>query len=139
MQSLQLTMEQRSRVVVVRGSGQIINRIHKEIMDFSRRLLNVLGNQGQWNARAIKDKLVQMSDMIEEYHESFEGIWFSGFVWVGQESPLEMIITHKVHTVSKGVGHDLICSTKLLMFYSRYHLLQASMEALVHVVDCINK
>ncbi len=45
---------------------------------------------------AIKDVVNQMSDMIKEYHESFEGIWFSGFVWVGQEGPLEMISINTV-------------------------------------------
>ncbi len=43
-------------------------------MEYSRRLLNALGDQGQWNARAIKDRLDQVSDMIEEYRESFKGI-----------------------------------------------------------------
>jgi hypothetical protein len=49
--------------------------------------LYALSNQG-WNAMAIKDVVNQMSDMIKEYHESFEGIWFSGFVQVGQEGLL---------------------------------------------------
>jgi hypothetical protein len=44
-----------------------------------KRLLDALGNQG-WNAMAIKDVVDQMSNMIKEYHESFEGICFSGFV-----------------------------------------------------------
>ena len=98
-------MDQRQRVVVVRGSGQILNSIRKEIMEYSQRLLDALGNQG-WNARAIKDMVDQMSDMIKEYHESFEGIWFSGFVWVGQEGPLEMITTRTVHAVSYGAGQN---------------------------------
>jgi hypothetical protein len=67
--------------------------------------LDALGNQ-QRNARAIKDVVNQMSDMIKEYHESFEGIWFSGFVWVGQEGPLEMITTRGVRAVSYGAGHN---------------------------------
>jgi hypothetical protein len=92
--------------------------------------LDALGNQG-WNARAIKDVVDQISDMIKEYHESFKGIWFSGFVRVGQEGPLEMITTCAVRAVSKGVGHNLNCLTKLLSFYSCRYLLQASMETLV--------
>ncbi len=91
--------------MVVRGSGQILNNIREEILEYSQRLLDVLGNQG-WSAMAIKDVVDQMSNMIKEYHESFEGIWCSGFVWVGQEGPLEMITTRAVHTVSYGVGQD---------------------------------
>jgi hypothetical protein len=72
-------MDQRQRVVVVGGSGQILNSIREEIMEYTQRLLDALGNQG-WNARAIKDVVVQIYDMIKEYHESFKGIWFSGFV-----------------------------------------------------------
>jgi hypothetical protein len=95
-------------------------------MEYSQQLLDALGNQG-WNARAIKDVVDQMSDMIkEEYHESFEGIWFSGFVRVGQEGPLEMITTRAVHAVSKGAGRDLNNLAKLLTFYSCRCLLQAS-------------
>jgi hypothetical protein len=75
--------------------------------------MDALGNQG-WNTRAIKDVVDQMFNMIEKYHESFEGILFSGFVRVGQEGPLEMITTCAVCTVSNGKGHDLNCSTKLL-------------------------
>jgi hypothetical protein len=56
-------MDQHQRVIVVRGSGRILNSIHKEIMEYSQRLLDALGNQG-WNARAIKDMVDQMSDMI---------------------------------------------------------------------------
>jgi hypothetical protein len=69
-------------------------------MEYSQqRLLDALGNQG-WNTRAIKDVVDQMSNMIKEYHESFKGnCWFSGFVWVGQEGPLEMITTRAVHAV----------------------------------------
>ncbi len=96
-------MDQRQRVVVVRGSGQILNSIWEEILEFSQRLLDALSNQG-WNAMAIKDVVDQMSDMIKEYHESFKGIWFSGFVRVGREGPLEMITTCAVHVVSYGAG-----------------------------------
>jgi hypothetical protein len=74
-------------------------------MEYSQRLLDALGNQG-WNARAIKDMVDQMSDMIEEYHESFKGIMLSGFVQVGQEGPLEMITTRAAHAVSCGAGRD---------------------------------
>jgi hypothetical protein len=45
-------------------------------MEYSQWLLDALGNQG-WNARAIEDVVDQMSDMTKDYHESFEGIWFS--------------------------------------------------------------
>jgi hypothetical protein len=61
----------------------------------------------EWNARVIKDVVDQMSYMIEENHESFKGIWFSGFMRVGQEGPLEMITPHVVRVVRKGVGHNL--------------------------------
>jgi hypothetical protein len=57
---------------------------------------------------------------------------------MGQEGPLEMITTHKVCAVSKG-GRNVNCSTKPLTFDSRCCLSQASMEALVHVVDHVNK
>jgi hypothetical protein len=59
---------------------------------------------------AIKSKLNQMVSMIKEYHEYFEGIWFSGFVRMGQGGPLEMITTCKVPAVSNG-GCDVNCST----------------------------
>jgi hypothetical protein len=42
-------------------------------MEYSQRLLDAFGNQG-WNARTIKDVVDQMSNMIKECHESFEGI-----------------------------------------------------------------
>ena len=74
-------------------------------MEYSQWLLDALSNQG-WNARAIKDVVNQMSDMFKEYHESFKGIWFSGFVRVGQEGPLEMITTCTVLTVSYGARRD---------------------------------
>ena len=66
-------------VLVVHGSGQILNSTCKEIMEFSRQLMDVLGNQG-WNTRAIKDVANLISNIIKEYHDSFEGIWFRGFV-----------------------------------------------------------
>jgi hypothetical protein len=49
-----------------------------------------------------------------------------------------MITTRKVHTVSNGMP-NANCSTKPLMFNARHHLSQASMDALVHVVDHANK
>jgi hypothetical protein len=103
-------------------------------MEYSQRLLDALGNLG-WNARAIKDMVDQMSDMIEEYNEFFEGIWFSGFVRVGQGGPLEMITTRAVCVVSYGAGCNRNCLTNLLTFYSCCCWLQASMEDLVCVVD----
>ncbi len=66
-------MDQCQRVVVVRGSGQILNSIWEEILEYSQRLLDALGNQG-WSAMAIKDVVDQMSNMINQYHESFKGI-----------------------------------------------------------------
>ncbi len=98
-------IDQCQRVVVVRGSGRILNSIWEEILEYSQRLLDALGNQG-WNAMAIKDVVNQISDMIEEYHESFESNWFSGFVRVGQEGPLEIITTRAVRAVSYGAGQD---------------------------------
>jgi hypothetical protein len=102
-QSLQVIMDQRQRVVVVRGSGQILDRLCKDIMQSSQWLLDALGNQG-WNAAAIEGQLKLMSSMIKEHHEHFKGIWFSGFSRMGQGGPLEMLTTCKVHTVSTGVG-----------------------------------
>jgi hypothetical protein len=107
-------------------------------MEYSQWLLNALGNRG-WNTRAIKDMVDQMSNIMEEYHESFRGIWFSGFVQVRQEGPLEMITTHAVRTVSKVAGHNLNCSIKSLTFYSCRCLLQVSMETLVCMVDHANE
>jgi hypothetical protein len=46
----------------------------------------------QW----LKGQLKFMSSMIEEHHERFTGVWFSGFVRMGQGGPLEMITTCKV-------------------------------------------
>jgi hypothetical protein len=79
-------------------------------MQFSQWLLDALGNQGQWNTTAIKSELNQMLSMIKEYHECFGGIWFSGFVWMGQGGPLEMITTREVGAESNG-GHDVNFST----------------------------
>ncbi len=107
-------------------------------MQFSQRLLDALGDQGRQNVTAIESKLNQMLSMIEEYHECFDGIWFSGFVRMGQGGPLEMITTREIRVVSNG-GRDVNCSTQPLTFNSRRCLLQASMEALVHVVDHPNK
>jgi hypothetical protein len=64
--------------------------------------LDALGSQG-WNAAAIKGQLKIMSSMIEEHHERFTGVWFSGFVRMGQGGPLKMITTHEVHMVSSWV------------------------------------
>ncbi len=101
MQSLQVNMDQQPRLVVVYGSGRILNKFCKDIMQFSQWLLDVLGNQG-WDAVAIEGQLNQMSSMIEEHHACFDGIWFSGFVRMGQGGPLEMITTSKVRAVSNG-------------------------------------
>jgi hypothetical protein len=79
-------------------------------MQFSQWLLDVLGDQGQWNATAIESELKQMLSMIEEYHKCFDSLWFSGFVRMGQGGPLEMITTCKVRAENKG-GHDINCST----------------------------
>jgi hypothetical protein len=116
----------------------MLNRVCEDIMQYSQWLLDVLGNQGRWNMAAIEGQLYQMSSMIEEHHACFDGIWISGFVRMGQGGPLDMIITRKVRVVSNG-GRDSNCLTKPLMFNSHHCLLQASMEALVHVVDHANK
>jgi hypothetical protein len=73
------TMDQCQQVVVVHRSGQILNRLCKDIMQSSQRLLDALGSQ-RWNAAAIKGQLELMSSMIEEHHEHFTGVLFSGFV-----------------------------------------------------------
>jgi hypothetical protein len=70
MQSLQVTMDQHQRVVVVHGSRQILNRFCNNIMQFSQPLLDALGNQG-WNAAAIEGLLKLVSSMIKEHHECF--------------------------------------------------------------------
>jgi hypothetical protein len=96
------------RIVVVHGSGQILNRVCKDNMQFSQWLLDALGNQG-WIAAAIKGQLNQMSSIIEEHHACFDGIWGSAFVRMEQGDPLEIITTHNVHAVSNGEG-DSMCS-----------------------------
>jgi hypothetical protein len=68
-------------------------------MQLSQWLFDAPSNQG-WNAAVIKGQLNQMLFMIEEHHSCFDGIWFSGFVKMGQEVPVEMITTCKVRTVS---------------------------------------
>jgi hypothetical protein len=93
------TMDQRQQVVVVHGSGRILNRLCKDIMQSPQLLLDALGSQG-WNAAAIKGQLEIMSSMIKEHNERFTGVWFSGFVRMGQGGPLEMITTRKVCAVS---------------------------------------
>jgi hypothetical protein len=85
--------------VVVHGSGQILNGVRTDIMQYSQRLLDVLSSQG-WNAAAIEDQLKLMSSMIKGHHECFTGIWLSGFVRMGQGGLLEMITTPKVRAVS---------------------------------------
>jgi hypothetical protein len=92
-------MDQYQQVVVVHESGQILNRLHENIMQSSQRLLDALGSQ-RWNAAAIEGQLEIMSSMIEEHHEHFTGVWFSGFVRMGQGGPLGMITTRKVRAVS---------------------------------------
>jgi hypothetical protein len=64
--------------------------------------------------------------------------WFSGFVRMGKGGPVEMITTCKVHAVSDG-GHDVNCLTKPPPFNSRPCSLQASMNALIQVVDHANE
>jgi hypothetical protein len=138
MQSLQVTIDQCPRVVVVCGSGRILNKVCKDIMQFFQLLLDALSNQGQWNPAAIESQLILMSSMIKEYHACFDGIWFSRFVRMGQGGPLEMITTHEVCAVSNR-GRDSNCLTWLLTFNSCHCLFQASMDALVHVVDHTSK
>ncbi len=86
--------------MVVHGSGQILNRVRDDIMWYSQRLLDALSSQG-CNTAAIADQLKLMSSMIKKHHECFRGVWFSGFVRMGQGDPLEMITTCKVRAVSK--------------------------------------
>ncbi len=93
------TMDWRKGLVVVHGSGQILNRVHADIMQYSQRLLDMLSSQG-WNAAAIEDQLQLMLSMIKGHHEHFTGVWFSGFVRMGRGGPLEMIITCEVRVVS---------------------------------------
>jgi hypothetical protein len=103
LQSLRVTMDQRQQVVVVHGSGQILNRLCEDIMQSSQWLLDALSSQG-WNMAAIKGQLKLMSSMIEERHERYKGVWFSGFVGMGRGGLLEMITTCEVHAVSDGGG-----------------------------------
>jgi hypothetical protein len=93
------TMDWCQRLVVVHGSGQILNRVCADVMQYSQWLLDVLSSQG-WNAAAIEHQLKLMSSMIKGHHGCFTGIWFSGFVRMGQVGPLEMITTREVRTVS---------------------------------------
>ncbi len=67
------TMDQCQQIVVVHGSGRILNRLCKDIMQSSQWLLDALGSQG-WNMVAIKGQLKIMSSMIEEHHERFTGV-----------------------------------------------------------------
>ncbi len=85
LQSLRVTMDRCQQVVVVHGSGGILNRLRKDIMQSSQWQLDALGSQG-WNAAAIEGQLELMSSMIEERYERFTGVWFSGFVRMGQGS-----------------------------------------------------
>ncbi len=106
-------------------------------MQFSQRLLDVLGNQRQWDAVAIEPKLDQMAT-ITSYHSRFQGNRFIGFVRMGQGGPVEMSTTRRVRMVSDE-GRDVKCSKVLLTFNLRCRSLQASMNALIHVVDHANK
>jgi hypothetical protein len=108
-------MDLRQQVVVVHESGQILNRLCKDIMQSSQWLLDALGSQG-WNTAAIKSQLELMSSMIEEHHEGFKGVWFSGFVRMGQGGPLEMITTRKVRMVSNGGGDSKCLNITTNMF-----------------------
>jgi hypothetical protein len=85
--------------MVVHGSGQILNGVRTDIMQYSQRFMDALSSQ-RWNAAAIEDQLKLMSSMIKGHHERFTGVWFSGFVRMGQGGPLEMITTHEVCVVS---------------------------------------
>ncbi len=73
--------------MVVHGSGQILNGVRADIVQYSQRLLDALSSQG-WNAAAIEDQLKLMSSMIEGHHECFTGIglvdllgWGEGARW----------------------------------------------------------
>jgi hypothetical protein len=81
------TIDQCQQVVVVHGSGRILNRLCEDIIQSSQRLLDALGSQG-WNAAAIKGQLELMSSMIKEHHERFTGFglvdllgWGNGACW----------------------------------------------------------
>jgi hypothetical protein len=92
-------MDWRQQLVVVHGNGKILNRLCADIMQYSPWLLDALSSQG-WNVVAIEDQLKLMSSMIKGHHERFTGVWFSGFVRMGQGGPLQMITTRKVHPVN---------------------------------------
>ncbi len=62
--------------MVVHGSGQILNVVCADIMQYSQQLLDVLSSQG-WNTAAIEDQLKLMCAMVEGHHEHLTGIWFS--------------------------------------------------------------
>ncbi len=138
LQKIQGTMDQRPTIGVVHQSGQILVRICKDIVQFSQRLLDALGNQRRWDAAAIERKLDQMSTMIKRYHECFQGKWFSRFVTMGQRGPVEMITTCKLRAVSDG-GCKVTCLKEPLMVNSYCCSRQASMNALIHMVDHANK
>jgi hypothetical protein len=131
-------MDRCPTVGVVRVSGQVLDRIHKDIVQFSQRLLGVLGNQRRWDTLAIERELDQMVTMITRYHSCFQGIWFSGFVRMWQGGPVEMITTCNVHVVSDR-EHDVKCLKEPLMLNLCRCLSQASMNALIHVVDHASK
>ncbi len=97
--SLLLLMDRHQQLVVVHGSGRILNGVCADIMQYSQRLLDALSSKG-WNAAAIEDQLKLMSFMSEGHHEHFTGGWFSVFVRMGRGGPLEMITTRKVHALS---------------------------------------
>ncbi len=131
-------MDQCPSVGVVRGSGHILDRICEDIVQFSQRLLDALGNQRQWDTASIECKLNQMANMITRNHSHFQGSWFSGYVRMGQGGPVEMITTHNVRAVSDR-GRDVKFSKEPLTFNSYCCLLQASMNTLIHVVVHTNK
>jgi hypothetical protein len=135
---IQGTMIQCPKIAVVHGSGQILDCICKDIVQFSQRLLDALGNQRRWDMATIKDKLDQMSTMIMRYHACFQSNWFSGFVRKGQRGQVEMITTHEVRAVSDR-GCDVNCLKEPLTCNSCRCMLQASMNALIHVVDHTNE
>ncbi len=66
-------MDWHQGLVVVHGSGQILNGVCADIMQYSHWLLDVLSSQG-WNVAVIEDQLKLMSSMIEGHHERFTGI-----------------------------------------------------------------
>ncbi len=44
-------------IAIVHGSGQILDRICEDILQFLQRLLDALGNQRRWDMAAIKYEL----------------------------------------------------------------------------------